>query len=110
MSERVRKVETDREIGQSFSGVSWTVFVDNLSKKVSRRELRDLFLVQGQVVRVFIPNEMNKLKYKSYTFAFVQFVNEAGIRKAVENLNRLWIDGRKVFVGVAKYKKDRSRL
>ncbi|KAE8692137.1 Nuclear transport factor 2 family protein with RNA binding domain [Hibiscus syriacus] len=39
----------------------------------------------------------------------IEFGDETGMSKVVENINGLWIDGRKVFVGVAKYQKDRPR-
>ncbi|XP_039034127.1 serine/arginine-rich splicing factor 8-like [Hibiscus syriacus] len=110
MRESVRKEEREKGIGQSSSGGSWTVFVDNLSKRVTKSELRNIFIDQGQVVRIFIPNVVNRPKYKSFTFAFVQFGNETEMRNAVENINGLWIDGRKIYVGVAKYQSVRPRV
>ncbi|KAE8735025.1 Betaine aldehyde dehydrogenase [Hibiscus syriacus] len=104
------KEEREKGIGQSSSGGSWTVFVDNLSKRVTRSELRNIFIDQGQVVRIFIPNVVNRPKYKSFTFAFIQFGNETEMRNAVENINVLWIDGRKIYVGVAKYQSVRPRV
>ncbi|KAE8729083.1 Ubiquitin-activating enzyme E1 1 [Hibiscus syriacus] len=87
MRESVRKEEREKRIGQSSSGGSWIVFVDNLSKRVTRSELRNIFIDQGQV-----------------------FGNETEMRNAVENINGLWIDGRKIYVGVAKYQSVRPRV
>ncbi|KAE8707784.1 Pentatricopeptide repeat-containing protein [Hibiscus syriacus] len=85
--------------GHYFSGEEWTMFVNNLSKRVSRRALRELFHYQGPVTRVFIPSVTNKPKYKTSTFAFIQFASEDSLRKAIENVNGTWIDGMRVSVG-----------
>ncbi|XP_038992734.1 uncharacterized protein LOC120116276 [Hibiscus syriacus] len=63
----------------------------------------------GSVIRVYIPSSSTKQNYRNYTFAFVQFEKEDGLMKAIANLNGIWIDGKKVSVGVAKYQKQRSR-
>ncbi|KAK9041884.1 hypothetical protein V6N11_016972 [Hibiscus sabdariffa] len=42
----------------------WTVFVDNLSKRVSKIALREPFRYHGRVERVFIPSINSKSKYK----------------------------------------------
>ncbi|KAE8700590.1 hypothetical protein F3Y22_tig00110556pilonHSYRG00371 [Hibiscus syriacus] len=42
-------------------------------------------------------------------FAFVQFTSEAGCKRAIQSVNGTLIDGLRVTVGVAKYKKDRNR-
>ncbi|KAE8716412.1 Calcium-binding EF-hand family protein isoform 2 [Hibiscus syriacus] len=36
-----------------------------------------------------------------------EFAKEEGLKKAVKNVNGIWIDGKKIYVGVAKYKKQR---
>ncbi|KAE8731579.1 Spc97 / Spc98 family of spindle pole body component, putative isoform 2 [Hibiscus syriacus] len=91
-------------------GEEWTAFVDNLSKRVSRRAVKELFQHQGNVLRVYIPNVSNKPKYRNQTFAFVQFEKEEGLKNAIENVNGAWIDGMRVTVGVAKYQSHRNRI
>ncbi|XP_039031854.1 serine/arginine-rich splicing factor 8-like [Hibiscus syriacus] len=111
MRESVREKVGERErfsVGQ-FSGEEWTVFVDNLSKRVTRKTLKEIFHQQGSVVRVYIPNYSNKPNYRNYTFAFVQLANEDGLLKAIANINGIWIDGKKISVGVAKYQKKRLK-
>ncbi|KAE8680777.1 hypothetical protein F3Y22_tig00111366pilonHSYRG00071 [Hibiscus syriacus] len=95
-----------RELGRPSSDEEWTVFVDNLSKRVTRSELREIFIQYGKVVRVYIPNVIFKPNYKSSTFAFVQFALEKSCSRAVQNVNGTLIDGKRVSVGVAKYKKN----
>ncbi|XP_039003308.1 serine/arginine-rich splicing factor 2-like [Hibiscus syriacus] len=97
-------------VSQTSSGEEWTAFVDNLSKRVSRRVVRELFQHQGQVMRVYIPNVSKNPKYRNQTFAFIQFENEEGLKKAIENVNGAWIDGKKVTVGAAKYQSYRSKI
>ncbi|XP_039015768.1 polyadenylate-binding protein RBP47-like [Hibiscus syriacus] len=96
---------TDR----SFSGEEWTVFVDNLSKKVSRRELREILNHYGRVLRVFIVIFFKKPHYKSSIFAFVQYAKEEGRRRVIQNIHGTLIDGKSVLVGVAKYNKAIKR-
>ncbi|KAE8691667.1 receptor-like protein kinase-like [Hibiscus syriacus] len=67
-----------------------------------------MFLVHGPVQRVYIPKETRNPKYRFSTFAFVQFGNENGLRRAVENLNGATIDGRRITVGVARYNESRA--
>ncbi|KAE8716200.1 Phospholipid-transporting ATPase 2 [Hibiscus syriacus] len=101
-----RIITMARELGRPSSDEEWTVFVDNLSKRVTRSELREIFIQYGKVVRVYIPNVIFKPNYKSSTFAFVQFALEKSCSRAVQNVNGTLIDGKRVSVGVAKYKKN----
>ncbi|XP_039007793.1 RNA-binding protein with serine-rich domain 1-like [Hibiscus syriacus] len=109
MSEKGRERSRERVTGRSSSDKEWTVFVDNLSKRVTRRELREIFDIYGRVLRVYIPSFMVKPNYKSSTFAFVQYAMEEGCRRAIQNVNGTLIDGKRVSVGVAKYQKERRR-
>ncbi|KAE8736364.1 hypothetical protein F3Y22_tig00000002pilonHSYRG00119 [Hibiscus syriacus] len=69
-----------------------------LSKRVSRRALRELFHYQGPVVRIFIPSIKNKPKYKASMFTFVQFANEDGLRKAIGNVMERGLMGEEYLV------------
>ncbi|XP_039062136.1 serine/arginine-rich splicing factor 2-like [Hibiscus syriacus] len=109
MSERVKNLEREGANGQFAVGEKWTIFVDNLSKRVIRGELREVFQHYDQVVRIFIPNFTQKSKYKNYTFAFVQFASEEGRRRAIQCVNGTWIDGKRVSVGLEKYQNNRNR-
>ncbi|XP_038996645.1 organelle RRM domain-containing protein 6, chloroplastic-like [Hibiscus syriacus] len=89
----------------SASGEEWTAFIDNLSKRVSRRVIWDFFSPYGQILRIFIPRFLEKSNYKSSTFAFVQFANEESRKRAIQYVNGKWFDGRRIYEGVAKYQK-----
>ncbi|XP_039040141.1 serine/arginine-rich splicing factor SC35-like [Hibiscus syriacus] len=104
-----RKIEREKLKGKIDSGEVWKAFVDNLSRRVSRHELRDIFSSQGTVERVFIPKETRNPKYRFSTFAFVQFERESGLKRAIDMLNGSLIDGRRITVGVAKYTDVRPR-
>ncbi|GMI71123.1 hypothetical protein HRI_000781600 [Hibiscus trionum] len=88
--------------------MAWSAFVDNLSKRVSRRSLRERFMHHGKVTRAFIPLVNRKPKYRESTFAFVHFESEKDLLNAVEKVNQAMIDGKRVLVKVAKYQKRRS--
>ncbi|KAE8698885.1 Phospholipid-transporting ATPase 3 [Hibiscus syriacus] len=105
----LQKAQREGANGQFAVGEKWTIFVDNLSKRVTRGELREIFQHYDQVVRIFIPNFTQKSKYKNYTFAFVQFASEEGRRRAIQCVNGTWIDGKRVSVGLEKYQNNRNR-
>ncbi|KAE8716020.1 hypothetical protein F3Y22_tig00110156pilonHSYRG00217 [Hibiscus syriacus] len=103
--------ERIRELSEksSASNEEWTVFIKNLSIRVSRRVLRDFFSPYGQILRIFIPRFLEKSSYKSSTFAFVQFAEEGSRKKAIQFVDGKWLDGRRLFVGAAKYQNVKRR-
>ncbi|KAE8725177.1 hypothetical protein F3Y22_tig00009009pilonHSYRG00196 [Hibiscus syriacus] len=109
MSEIGRERSAENSKKSIASTEEWTVFIDNLSKRVSRRVLREFFSPYGQIVRIFIPRFLEKSKYKSSTFAFVQFIDEESREKAIQSVNGRWFDGRRLSVGVAKYQKGTKK-
>ncbi|KAE8681880.1 hypothetical protein F3Y22_tig00111300pilonHSYRG00005 [Hibiscus syriacus] len=109
--ESVREKVREREcaIGGQSSGEEWTAFVNYLSKRVTWRTVKEIFQQQGRVIRVYIPSSSNKQNYRNHTFAFVQFAKEDGLMKVIANVNGIWIDGKKVSVGVTKYQKQKFK-
>ncbi|KAK8633607.1 hypothetical protein V6N13_014451 [Hibiscus sabdariffa] len=83
--------------------VNWIVFVDNLSKRVSRGALWEVFSHYGKVIRVFISMVNKKPRYKVTTFAFVRFANEKDMNRAIDRMNNSKIDGRVISVAKAKF-------
>ncbi|KAK8663828.1 hypothetical protein V6N13_083633 [Hibiscus sabdariffa] len=75
------------------------MFVDNLSKRVSRQ----LFSHYSKVTRVFISLKNNRPRYKEATFAFVLFESQAYLVNAISKINSSKIDGRVVRVSKARY-------
>ncbi|KAL4312348.1 hypothetical protein GQ457_01G050470 [Hibiscus cannabinus] len=85
------------------NGVGWTVFVDNLSRRVSRGALWELFSHHGKVNHVFIPLKNKKPKYRFSTFAFVRFDSEKAMNRAIEKTNKSKIDEKIITVARAKF-------
>ncbi|KAL4387604.1 hypothetical protein GQ457_09G021300 [Hibiscus cannabinus] len=81
----------------------WTAFVDNLSRRVSRGALWELFNHYGKVTRVFIPVVNKKPRYKFSTFAFVQFASSGDLDRAIRFTNKSKIDGRFIAVSKARF-------
>ncbi|KAL4384130.1 hypothetical protein GQ457_15G008570 [Hibiscus cannabinus] len=94
-----RKVEVKR----GKFGSEWTVFVDNLSRRVPRGAIWELFSHYGKVFQVFISMANKKPRYQDSTFAFVRFVNEEGMLRAIEKMNNAKIDVRNIIVSKAKF-------
>ncbi|KAK8529126.1 hypothetical protein V6N13_102058 [Hibiscus sabdariffa] len=84
-------------------GVRWKVFVDNLSRRVSRGALWELFSHYGRVNHVFISMTNKKPKYRVSTFAFVRFGSKKAMNLAIEKTNNSKIDGRIITVSKAKF-------
>ncbi|KAK8520937.1 hypothetical protein V6N13_077067 [Hibiscus sabdariffa] len=83
--------------------VNWTVFVDNLRKRVSRGALWEVFSHYGEVIRVFISMANKKPRYKVTTFASVRFANENNMNRAIDIMNNSKIDGRVISVTKVKF-------
>ncbi|KAL4279853.1 hypothetical protein GQ457_03G000940 [Hibiscus cannabinus] len=81
----------------------WTAFVDNLSRRVTRGALRELFNHYGKVIRVFIPAVNKKPRYQFSTFAFVQFASPGDLNRAIRFANKRKIDGRVIVVSKARF-------
>ncbi|GMI65924.1 hypothetical protein HRI_000261700 [Hibiscus trionum] len=86
-------------------GGAWTTFIDNLSKRVSRTALRELFGHYGKVTRVFIPVVNRRAKYKHYTFALISMACKEDMLAVISKLHNTRIDGRVISVSQAKYPK-----
>ncbi|XVF65630.1 hypothetical protein PTKIN_Ptkin09bG0264500 [Pterospermum kingtungense] len=66
-----------------------TVFINNLSCRVSKNVLWEIFNLYGRVANVFINYSSNK----SSTFAFVRFWSDLDSRRAITEENGRCIDG-----------------
>ncbi|KAE8663601.1 putative AMP deaminase [Hibiscus syriacus] len=90
------------------SGSEWVVVVDNLSRRVSRRVIWELFKRHGDVVKVFIPLVNRRPKYKDSNFAFVHFGCKKDVANAIAKVNNTMIDQKRVSDGVAKFAKRKD--
>ncbi|XVE50306.1 hypothetical protein DITRI_Ditri01bG0151400 [Diplodiscus trichospermus] len=82
-----------------------TVFVDNLSRRVLRSAVWEIFNSYGRVVDVFIP-KVTKERRRLKTYAFVRFKYEHELTKAIEGRNMKRIDGWKIVVKRAKLRME----
>ncbi|KAK8698572.1 hypothetical protein V6N13_114684 [Hibiscus sabdariffa] len=85
------------------SSGAWTAFVDNLSRRVTRGALWELFNHHGKVNRVFIPVVNKKPRYKFSTFSFVQFASPGDLDRVIRSTNKSKIDGRVIVVSKARF-------
>ncbi|XP_039032656.1 serine/arginine-rich splicing factor SC35-like [Hibiscus syriacus] len=104
-SESVKSEVPGDNLREVHGGIIWSAFVDNLSRRVSRSDLWARFSHFGKVIKVFIPFINNRPKYKVSTFAFVHFASKEDLCNAVDKMNNVLIDGRRILVAVAKYEK-----
>lgn len=80
------------------------LFIGSISWNVTDEQLRDLFAAYGEVTEAIIIKD--KFSGRSKGFGFVTFASEEDAAKAVEGLNETELDGRKIFVSVARPKND----
>ncbi|XVF49150.1 hypothetical protein PTKIN_Ptkin03bG0245300 [Pterospermum kingtungense] len=71
-----------------------TIFINNLSYRVSRKVLWDLFNIYRRVADVYIKYSRNR----SYTFAFVRYWLDLESKRAIAEANGRCIDGRRISV------------
>ncbi|GMI89043.1 hypothetical protein HRI_002573600 [Hibiscus trionum] len=80
-----------------------TLFIDNLSKRISRRTLWEWFSNHGVIERVFIPAVNRKAKYKNTTFAFITVAEREDAKRIIGITNGVRLDGFVIKVSLAKY-------
>ncbi|XVF04126.1 hypothetical protein REPUB_Repub05bG0055200 [Reevesia pubescens] len=78
----------------------FTVFVDNLSFRVAKPALREVFNVYGKVCDLYIPVNGGIRKGRTSNFSFIRYFYEDEMWKAIEGGNNRKIDGR--FITVRK--------
>ncbi|XP_038994308.1 uncharacterized protein LOC120118301 [Hibiscus syriacus] len=61
----------------------WSIFVNNVSKRIHSSRLKDAFQSYGEVIDVFIAYRSKKRLSAGSTFAFVRFRNKFGANTAV---------------------------
>ncbi|GMJ07514.1 hypothetical protein HRI_004420600 [Hibiscus trionum] len=92
----------DHRFSNDSTGV-YKIFIDNLSRRVSRGALWELFNHYGRVERVLIPTVNNKTKYRKSTFAFVTLRSEKDLQSAIVAVHNTKIDGLLVSVTRARF-------
>ncbi|KAK6266655.1 hypothetical protein QUC31_017492 [Theobroma cacao] len=84
-----------------------TVFVDNVSYRISWRELKVCFDEFGIMVDVFIPN---RTWNRHNNYGFVRFLHEHGMRKAIQYGEGIHLNGLRLKVKEAYRDRQRKRF
>ncbi|MED6208616.1 hypothetical protein PIB30_047003 [Stylosanthes scabra] len=82
------------------------VFVDNLSTNITNGRLYNIFGRFENVVDIFISRKMRK--GTKGPFAFVRFDSNGGLVRAIEKLRSAIIEGRRIIVNEAKFKRGQN--
>ncbi|XVE86036.1 hypothetical protein DITRI_Ditri18aG0004100 [Diplodiscus trichospermus] len=89
----------------------FTVFVDNISCRVPKSAVWEVFDLYGKVVDVFIGVPKSWRRQKRITYAFVRYKTLSEMQKAVQEGNNRLIDGRYIWVKKASFGwKDRIHV
>ena len=78
----------------------WSLFITNLSLRVTSKDLFDVFREAGPVFDVFLQRDRSS---ESRGFGFVQFKIEWDANRAIQRLDGRVIDGRRIRVQMARY-------
>jgi cold-inducible RNA-binding protein len=82
------------------------VYVGNLNFKTTEDQIRDLFSAYGQVDRVSLVTDRQTGRPRG--FGFVEMSDQTAGQAAIEALNGMDMDGRKLTVNEAQPKQDRG--
>ncbi|KAI3798445.1 hypothetical protein L1987_33721 [Smallanthus sonchifolius] len=85
---------------------STKIIVRNLSYTTSESCLKEQFSNFGQVAEVKLVKDQSSKKSKGY--AFVQYTNQDDAMSALETMDQKYLDGRVLFVELAKPMDKRS--
>jgi len=86
--------------------ISKKVFVGNLSFDVSRDELLEAFAAAGKVVDAKVPTDRETGRPRG--FAFVEFEDEDGARRCIEQMNGQDLKGRPLRINAAEDRPPRA--
>ncbi|GMJ05216.1 hypothetical protein HRI_004190800 [Hibiscus trionum] len=84
--------------GISHWRVGYTVFVDNVSKRIHHSALKEAFGSYGKVVDVFVAYRNRKRRLKPTTFAFIRFNKKVEAIRAMKESSGRLMDGFRVRV------------
>ncbi|GMI96136.1 hypothetical protein HRI_003282900 [Hibiscus trionum] len=88
----------------------YTMFINNISKRIHHLTLKEAFEIYGNVVDVYIAYWNPARKMKRSTFAFVRFKTEGEAMKAVEKANGRLMDGFTIRVFMSRRSKNSNAL
>lgn len=80
------------------------LFIGNLPWSIDNDQLNEIFSKFGTIVEAVVITERHSGRSKG--FGFVEYETEEAAQKAIDELNEKEVDGRKIFVNVAKPKEE----
>ncbi|KAJ1270905.1 hypothetical protein BS78_06G086600 [Paspalum vaginatum] len=87
-------------------GITYKLFVGGISQFATEESLAEAFSRYGQVIEATIV--MDKVTSRPKGFGFVKFASEEEANNAREEMNGKVLNGRVIYVDIAKAKQDRA--
>lgn len=85
----------------------FTLFVDNIPEARDNLWLARLFSRYGVVRDAFIPNKRSKISGSK--FGFIRFSNRGDVHRAMDKLNGIWVDDKRMHVKEASFNQNSNR-
>ncbi|KAH7657390.1 polyadenylate-binding protein [Dioscorea alata] len=102
----VRIMFSNRDPSFRKSGVA-NIFIKNLDPTIDSKSLYDVFVTFGLVLTCKVATNSDG---QSKGYGFVQFEQEEDAHRAVNSLNSMLVNGRKVFVGFFQHRQVREKI
>nr|TKW22624.1 hypothetical protein SEVIR_4G240800v2 [Setaria viridis] len=101
----IRLMFSNRDPSMRKSGRA-NVFVKNLEPSIDSKSLHDMFSSFGTILSCKVATDPSTGQSKGY--GFVQYESEESTQDAINKLNGMLVDGRKIFVGLHMRRQNRE--